>query len=50
MELSLNYQQIIDMMVKLISCSLPIGLIFGITEKLVNMFLSFAFGKEKINI
>lgn len=50
MEMSLNYQQIIDAVAMVVTYSLPIGLIFGITEKLVNMFLSFAFGKEKINI
>lgn len=44
----LNYQDIIGCAAVMISCALPIGIIFGLAEKLINGFLSIAFGEKKV--
>lgn len=41
----MDYQPIVDLLVVVIRNALPIGIIFLIVERLVNMFLSFAFPK-----
>lgn len=41
----MDYQPIVDLLVVVIRNALPIGIIFLIGERLVNMFLSFAFPK-----
>ena len=41
----MDYQEVINLMVVVIKNALPIGLIFLLCERLVNMFLSFAFPK-----
>lgn len=47
---ALNYQIIIDMAVTFIMISMPIGILFGITEKLIKLFLSFVFGDRTIKL
>lgn len=41
----MDYSIIVDLVVEVIENALPIGIIFLLAEKLVNMFLSFAFPK-----
>lgn len=41
----MDYQGIVDLIVVVIKNALPIGIIFLLAERLVNMFLSFAFPK-----
>lgn len=47
---TLDYQQIIDCVAVVISNALPIGIVFGIAEKMVNAFLSMAFGEKKVRL
>lgn len=42
----INYQEAINVIVQMMSISYPIVVIFLVTEKAVNMFSSFVFGKE----
>lgn len=41
----MDYQEVVNLVVIVIKNALPLGLIFLIAERLVNMFLSFAFPK-----
>lgn len=41
----MDYQPIINLVVEVVKNALPIGIIFLLVERLVNMFLSFAFPK-----
>lgn len=41
----MDYTPIISLVVEVVKNALPIGIIFLITERLVNMFLAFAFPK-----
>lgn len=41
----MDYQTIIDLVAEVIKNALPIGIIFTLSERLVNMFLGFAFPK-----
>lgn len=41
----MDYQAIINLVAEVIKNALPIGIIFLLGERLVNMFLSFAFPK-----
>ncbi len=41
----MDYQGVIDLVVEVVKNALPIGIIFLLAERLVNMFLSFAFPK-----
>lgn len=45
-----DYQEIIGMVAEFMSVALPIGIIFGIGEKLINLFFSLAFGKDKVRM
>lgn len=47
---TLDYQVIVNLAAQVISCALPIGIVFGLAEKLVNTFLSMALGKERIKL
>lgn len=46
----MDYQQIIDMVAECIKIAMPIGVVFGLSEKVINLFLSLAFGKEKVRL
>jgi hypothetical protein len=46
----IDYQTIINLVGTMIGYALPIGCIFGLGEKLVNMFISIAFGEKKIRM
>lgn len=50
MQETLNYQVIIDLVVLFLSLSVPIGIVFGITEKLLNLFYSMVFGDKNIRL
>lgn len=41
----MDYSAIVNLVVEVIKQALPIGIIFLLGERLVNMFLSFAFPK-----
>lgn len=41
----MDYQEVVNLVVIVIKNALPLGLIFLIAERLVHMFLSFAFPK-----
>lgn len=41
----MDYQSLVDLVVVIMKNALPIGIIFLLAERLVNMFLSFAFPK-----
>ncbi len=41
----MDYQAVVDLIVVVIKNALPIGIILILAERLVNMFLSFAFPK-----
>jgi uncharacterized membrane protein YphA (DoxX/SURF4 family) len=48
--MDLDYQIIINMVAQIISVALPIGVVFGLAERLVNAFLSMAFGERKVRL
>lgn len=48
--MELNYQTIVDMVAQIIQLALPIGIVFGLAEKLVNGFLSMAFGEKRVKL
>lgn len=48
--MELNYQIVIDMVAEIIRLSLPIGITFGLAERLINAFLSMAFGERRIRL
>ncbi len=41
----MNYQTVIDLAIEVVKAGLPIGVIFLLVERVVNLFLSFAFPK-----
>ena len=46
----INYQEIISVVTEFMKVALPIGIIFGLTKKLTNLFFSLAFGKDKVDL
>lgn len=46
----LDYQQVIDLVADVCKQAVPIGIFIGITEKVVNLFYSMAFGNKRINL
>lgn len=46
----IDYQEIVSLCAKMISVALPIGLIFGLSEKLINGFLSIVFGEKRVRL
>lgn len=48
MMMELDYQAIINLVAMIIGVAIPIGVIFGLTEKLINLFLSACFGSKEI--
>lgn len=41
----MDYQEVVNLVVIVMKSALPMGIIFLLAERLVNMFLSFAFPK-----
>lgn len=41
----MDYTAVVDLLVQVVKQALPFGIIFCLTERLVNMFLTFAFPK-----
>lgn len=41
----MDYQAVVSLVVEVIKNALPMGIVFLLAERLVNMFLSFAFPK-----
>ena len=48
--MELDYQTIINLAGTVISYSLPIGIVFGVAEKVLNLFFSLAFGAKNIRM
>ena len=48
--MQLDYQQVVDLCAQAMTVGLPIGVVFGLAEKACNLFLSLAFGKERVRI
>jgi len=46
----LNYQVIIDAVANVINAALPIAIVFALAEKIVNGFISMAFGEKKVRL
>lgn len=44
--MAIDLQAIIDLYTKITIIALPLGLVILITEKIVDMFISFIFGKK----
>lgn len=47
---TLNYQSIIELIAIFIAVALPIALFFGFAVKMVNFFLSMAFGERQVKL
>lgn len=50
MIVQVDYQEIISIMAEMIKVSIPIGLIWGITRKILRMFFSIAFGERDVKL
>lgn len=48
--MELNYQTIIDLAGTVVAYALPIGIVFGVVEKVLNLFFSLAFGSKNIKM
>jgi len=48
--MELDYSQIIGMCAECLAVAMPIGFIFGITGKAYDLFMSMAFGKERVRL
>lgn len=48
--MTLDYQEIVSIVAQCMKLALPIGLVFGIGGKSVDMFLSMALGKERVKL
>jgi hypothetical protein len=46
----IDYQQIVGLVGEVMTVAIPVGLIFGLADKLYNAFMSMVFGKDKINL
>lgn len=46
----IDYQPIINFMGELLSCALPIALLFGISGKLANFLISMVTGERRIKL
>lgn len=50
MPTTLDYQSIVNSVAVMVSVALPIGIILGFAEKLVNGSLSMIFGEKKVRL
>lgn len=48
--IELDYQLIINLLGEYLRAALPIAIIFGLAGKATNLFLSLAFGKERVDL
>lgn len=48
--MSVDYSQVVELCAQCLSLAMPIGVIFGLSSKVYNLFLSMVFGKERIKI
>lgn len=48
--MAIDYQEIVAIVAQCVTLALPIGLVFGIGGKAVDMFLSMALGKERVKL
>ncbi len=46
----IDYQQVVTLCAEILSVSMPIGIIFGLCSKVCDLFLSLAFGKERVRL
>ena len=46
----IDYQIIVDMCGQMLIYALPIGMIFGIVERIANMFISAASGEKRVRL
>lgn len=48
--MEIDYNQIVLLAAECLGVSMPIGIIFGLTGKLYDLFMSMAFGKERVRL
>ena len=48
--MKIDYSQIIALCAQCLAVGAPIGFIFGITGKAYDLFMSMAFGKERVRL
>lgn len=48
--MELDYQTIINLAGNAVAYALPIGIVFGVAEKMLNLFFSLAFGAKNIRM
>lgn len=46
----IDYQQIVTICAQCMAVALPIGVIFGISGRIINFFLGMVTGKERVNL
>lgn len=42
----INYQEVVSLLIEILTIAYPIAIIFFVAEKLINLFTSMVFGKE----
>lgn len=45
-----DYSEIIALCAECLAVALPIGFVFGLTGKVYDLFMSMAFGKERVRL
>lgn len=48
--MEIDYSQIVALCAECLAVSLPIGITFGLTGKAYDLFMSMAFGKERVRL
>lgn len=48
--MAIDYNEIIQLCAECLTYAVPIGFIFGLTGKAYDLFMSMAFGKERVRL
>lgn len=48
--MEIDYSQIVSLCAQCLAVALPIGFTFGLTGKVYDLFMSMAFGKERVRL
>lgn len=48
--MEIDYNQIVVLCAECLAVAMPMGVIFGLTGKLYDLFMSMAFGKERVRL
>lgn len=48
--MEIDYGQIVALCAECLSVAMPIGFVFGLTGKVYDLFMSMAFGKERVRL